>query len=932
MCSKCLLESKSAISKVESKPIKQKSIFGRDGASDNTPDSCIKCGKPAEPTKVLCAECLGKHPSFSKKDRTDRQTDRGRKKRSRLAQVFDLFFRHYLTGKDASYIESRSDFFAGSASGLFALVLGLSAIGLGYKTWQEKPAAVSSNSPQAPSNGSPQEVSRKRYKPPGSENVALRLLLNEPKNGSVFKAGESISIAAVPAEGRTVPSRVRFSVVNSSLCEDSSPPFECSWESAPFGNHRISAQAFGKTGERGPVSVNTIKVVAQATGERINSFDRQPPIFISSPSEDARVVLDAYSPSTLVHFDGWVRDAVKIQRVSARLGEETCSVAGVEKFKGACTVLAPGSYVITVDATLADGSTASSSVAFIAERGASRPEKGRVNPYYSQEDVIEVVQDWGRAAPLWDPDDAAAESIIPEDEQSRIAPIFTDAPTVPEVARFVQMVRLTDATSAGSFDDYVASLSPTAAPPATAWSAQFGRIVIPLQPRFFGFSGTPPIPAPLERNSIYGLPRFASRAISFLSFHEQEGGHVALMGAQEKSASMERDIYFLGTLPTTATEGAYSDTDTDKASDIFDGLFIHYFAVLGEKGSENAAITKLLAAGSFLPYETKRVLKSSGNYAAILQWLWRAALPYSDASGRALPFSHEARHRVAYVARGDESLSALSAAQSYHRYNEVLHMREMARLAGSFKGVLPPVTLLSLVDYSVSKGQETIISKAAWDDSRQRIKLMLPTVARVWGEEGEAIQMRIDLSGSYDIFGKPLSFTVKPLYPEHQALVSISQESSSQFLISAHFDPKLPRSRIPVIATASNGTFEGTPAFINFLWPEEQLRGESQPQSASHGGPESHVNTNKRPTITSHTPSHLSARVGSTVKIPLSCTDPEGFDTTWIRWHKEPGVIENSVYIFPVTADYAGRTLTLHFICSDGTGGYGGLERTLRIE
>jgi hypothetical protein len=921
---------------VEPKPIKVKSLFGLEGASGDTPDSCIKCGKPAEPTKVLCAECLGKHPAFSKKDRADRQADRGRKKRSQLAQVLDLLLRHYLTDRDASYIEGRSDFFAGAIPGFLALVLGVSAIATGYQTWQENRETVSrfmdSTPFQAGENESSQASKRKRYKPPGSDNNTLRLLFTEPRTGSVFKAGEAIPLAAVPAEGSTIPARVHFAGVTSSLCEVKSVPFECSWMSPPPGTHRISAQAFGRAGERGPIAVTTIKVVAQAALERLKRTEREEPIFISSPAEDARVVLDSYSPSTAVHFNGWVREAAKIEKISARIGDTACSIEGVGKFKGACAVSTLGSYVITVEAALLDGSTSSSSVAFIVERGASRSEKGRVNPYYSQEEIFEVVQDWGRTDPLWDPADPAADSIIPEDESSRIAPVFRDASTTPEVAGFVQMAQLAEVSTAGSFDDYVASLSPDVAPPATAWSAPFGRIIVPLQPRFFGFSGTPPVPAPLGRASIYGLPRFASRAIAFLSFHEQGGGHVALMGRQDKTAALEREVYFLGTLPATAAGGSYTDNLPDEASDLFDGLFTHYLALAGEKGKENAAITKLMAAGSFLPYETKRSLKLSGNYAAILQWLWRAALPYSNDSGQALPFSHEARHRVAYVARGDESPAVLSAAQPYHRYDEVLHMREMARLAGSLKGVLPPVTMLSLVDYSVSKGEEALVSNATWDDSRQRIKLMLPTVARVWGQEGESIHLRVDLSNSYDIFGKPLSFTVKPLYPEHQALVSVSQESSSQFLISAHFDRRFPRSRIPVIATASNGTFEGTPAFINFLWPEAQLGGESQTQSEGSGGAQVLVNRNKRPVITSHTPANLSARVGATVRIPLSCTDPEGFDTTWIRWHKEPGVIEDSVYIFPVTAEYAGRSLTIHFICSDGTGGYGGLERTLRIE
>lgn len=936
LCPECLLASKGVERREQPKPIKPKSLFGLEDAVADAPKGCIKCSKPAEPTKVLCAECLGKHPSNSKQGRADRQSNNGRKKRSRFAQFIDLFLRYYLTDRDATYIESRSDFVAGAMPGFFTFVLALFALVLGYKTWSgqhEDPAARNATSAsQSSGKDSTTAQGRRSYRQVGADNPSLQIQIVEPKKGSVFKEGESIAFAAVPAQGSSVPARVRFFGVNSQLCEVNSPPFVCSWRPPRIGSYHIRAQAFGSAGQSGPIADTVVQVVTEASFEQLHASERLPVIFIATPTEDTRLILDPSPASTSVYFNGWSREPGKIQRISARLGEQTCSINGVDAFKGVCTVTSPGSHTIAVEATKLDGSTSRAFVAFVAEHGVRGALEGRVNPYYSREELFDLVQDWGRPDPIWETDDSFAESIIPDGEANRIAPIFNDAAIVPEVARFVKMGRLRESSSAGSFDDYVASLSSAVSPPKTTWIAPFGRIEIPLQPRFFGFSGTPPIPAPLERTSIYGAPRFSTRAISLVRFDETGGGHASFLGAPDKNVSLERDVYFLGTLAIAAAGESYSDTLPQQSADSFDGLFTHYLAIAGDKEGENAAITKLVAAGSFLPYETKRILKSSGNYAAMLQWLWRAALPYSDSSGKTLPFSHEVRHRAAYVARGDENVAGLSAAQPYHRYDEVLHMREMARLASNLRGTLPPVTMLSLVDYSVRKGDEVVVTPSNWDDSRQRIKLMLPTVARVWGEEGETIQMRIDLSSSYDIFGKQLRFAVKPLYPEHRALVSVSQESSSQFLVSVHFDSRFPRARIPVIATASNDAFEGVPAFINFLWPEPKLREVGVPKPFDAQIPEAHANRNKRPIVTSHTPQGLVARVGAIVRIPLSCTDPEGFETTWLRWDKEPGAIKDSVYTFPVTSEYAGRNLTLHFICSDGTGAYGGLERTLRIE
>jgi hypothetical protein len=915
---------------------------------------CIKCSKPSEPGKVLCAQCLGKHDSLPKRELQRRE----RRKKSVLERFLVLLFSRFLTVKDAASIESRAELVSGLLAGSFKVGGLIGLVVVGYYAWhpseQKQDEAHSSQSSSQASTADPVATSFRNEQRPHGQNTsgdysargsgmatkvgqwAARftgrhspdIIISEPANGSFFKAGDTLRLVAVPGDMAKLALRVRFVARDRELCDLKAPPFECDWGPLPIGNHIIHAQATDTNGVMGRVASVMIKVVPPAIFDRMPGTPAVLPVFLTQPLDGAHVVLDQSRDSTRVFFKGWVADSLRLAKVSARVGATSCVIREGVDFSGECSVAAVGDHTLTVDVTDLDGQVHTSKLLFSASYSAGTPSATQINPYYSTQDLYSIVQDWGSSDLLRDPQDSVAYSIMPEPEAQRMAPVFYTSLTAPEVARFSGTVRLGAATTAGSFDDYVAAVGTTVAAPARSWTSYGSVTSIPVQPRLFGFINTPPLPAPLSRSSMYGIPPFASRGISFLSLQESQTRSDLLSGRLAEIASYEREQLFLNTLSVTeAMSEAGGDASVGAAQRGESSvrppeLFTHYLAVTGGEAPANDAIVKLLAAGSFLPFDTKRLLKTTGNYGVFLQWLWRAALPYSDEQGAALPFSGELRHRSFYLSRGDVELPPGVSDLGQYRYNEALHMREMARIATQLQGVLPPVTILALVDYAVTQGVDKIPAVTAnWDASRKHIQMMLPTVARVAIGVGEEISMRVALNRSYDLFGRPLTFKIQPLYPQHRSVVSIEQETESQFLIKVRYSADNFYSSIPLIATAANEQYEGAPAFINIV-----------PSSGEGAGEGAHLRRNESPAASSSTPLQISARVGSAIAIPLTCSDPEGAPTQWIRWSDEPGAITDSSYSLVVPREYAGRKITLHFICSDGAGGYGVIERVLHVE
>jgi len=102
----------------------------------------------------------------------------------------------------------------------------------------------------------------------------------------------------------------------------------------------------------------------------------------------------------------------------------------------------------------------------------------------------------------------------------------------------------------------------------------------------------------------------------------------------------------------------------------------------------------------------------------------------------------------------------------------------------------------------------------------ERAKAATFTQARIWGNEGETIELVIDLASSYDLQGRPLEFTCRPLYANQKNL-TVEDLGGGTYRLVARHDPALPKGRLPVIATARNGgPLPSSPVFVNFYWNE----------------------------------------------------------------------------------------------------------------
>ncbi|MFB3892448.1 MAG: hypothetical protein ACE15C_10555 [Phycisphaerae bacterium] len=67
----------------------------------------------------------------------------------------------------------------------------------------------------------------------------------------------------------------------------------------------------------------------------------------------------------------------------------------------------------------------------------------------------------------------------------------------------------------------------------------------------------------------------------------------------------------------------------------------------------------------------KPELKRNGLYIATLLYIWKASLPYEA------PYDSELRHRVAYVAAGDQLIASYLINRTFHLYDDTAHMANM---------------------------------------------------------------------------------------------------------------------------------------------------------------------------------------------------------------------------------------------------------------
>jgi len=401
----------------------------------------------------------------------------------------------------------------------------------------------------------------------------------------------------------------------------------------------------------------------------------------------------------------------------------------------------------------------------------------------------------------------------------------------------------------------------------------------------------------------------------------------------------ERHFFFANCIRATPSHASYEDKDEDKVKDLYDGLFAHSYHALGASGSEVHALYKMMVAGACMPRSTKNLLKKHGAYAIALLTIFKAALPYADAQGQALPFEHELRHRPVYSSNGTPSQAHYCPANAhYHGYDEQRHLQGMMDMARELVSA-PPLAVAKLLSFNVKKDGETISDQARLT---KQVKCISLTNMRFWGRKDEMLEVRINLNQSYDLQHRKLRFKCQVLYP-NQKNVSIREEAPGIFLIRAKHDRKLPKGRIPVICTAYNGlTVPSNPVFINFYWPDENeaddyfsTRGLSKDvrlKIKALGLKRLPVTVNRRPIVDfGFTGDALRCLPGQTVSIDIKARDPEGFPVAVFRRAGQIGTIEQGRFTATIPSADQNEIYRVHFIFSDGTGGYTGKQIKLLV-
>ncbi|MCJ8331749.1 MAG: hypothetical protein MJH11_17440 [Lentisphaeria bacterium] len=402
---------------------------------------------------------------------------------------------------------------------------------------------------------------------------------------------------------------------------------------------------------------------------------------------------------------------------------------------------------------------------------------------------------------------------------------------------------------------------------------------------------------------------------------------------------LERFFFFANCIRATPSHISYEDKKEHMASDVYDGLFGHAYQSVGQSGSEMHGIFKMMLAGAAMPRKIKDLLKHHGAYAPALLTLFKAALPYVDADGKAVPYENELRHRVAYSSHGTpQHVHFCSANAHYHGYNDKLHLKTMMDMASKMKGA-PPVAIAKLSSFKVKDKDGMITDQASL---LKRVKSINLTTMRFWGMPGDTLYASIDLSKSYDLQKKKLTFSCLPVYP-NQKNISIQEESPGKYLIQVKHDPKLPKGRLPVICTVRNGLgIPSNPVFINFYWPGKKEVADYFP---TEGIPKNvlekvrklglrrlPVNVNKRPSIDFGFPGDaIRCKAGEKISIKLIAKDPEGFPITTYLRPGEIGALKNGVYTVKIPPEDKEKIYRIHFIFSDGTGAFTGSELKLIV-
>lgn len=433
----------------------------------------------------------------------------------------------------------------------------------------------------------------------------------------------------------------------------------------------------------------------------------------------------------------------------------------------------------------------------------------------------------------------------------------------------------------------------------------------------------PALFAPPELLGIFGV-NFTSESLA------SRGRYI--VDDFENNDVTERNFFFANCVRASNAYICYNDTDREKSYDEYDGLFCHSFQSIGHSGSMMLAIKKMIDAGECIPRDTREALKINGLYAPALLTLFRAALPFTDAGGRPVPYENELRHRPVYSMAGDCMDYAVRWFKEnipYHTYDEKLHAQTMKEMAKRMK-VAPPTAIMEMTGITVKKEGVILVRNQTKDE---RLKSVNKTIIRVWGKEGETLEINLDLRKSINLSEGPLNYYAHVLYLNQRNVKITRGPQKGTFRIAVKHDPKLPKGRIPVLFFVRNeGELPSNPVFLNFYWPdknETQADYPHEPASYTSLIPLNlRINDNRRPKISfepaADNAGNLFCAPGMRLTLHIKAADPEGYSTTIYRWPGEPGKLAKDVFTWDIPSDSKKTVYPLHFIISDGTGGFTG--------
>ncbi|WP_298542084.1 glycosyl hydrolase family 18 protein [uncultured Aquimarina sp.] len=195
----------------------------------------------------------------------------------------------------------------------------------------------------------------------GVGNTPPTVNITSPEDGAIFEAGSNIQISADASDPDTDGSvaRVQFYRGTTLLGEDTTAPYNYTWNNSTAGNHEIIAKAYDDKGASATATINI-----SVTGIGGNEL---PTVTITSPDEGATFTAGATVgiSADAIDTDGTI-DRVEFYNGNVLLGEDIS-----EPYNYNWSNISEGNYTITVKAYDNENGEGSSSVSINITTGDS---------------------------------------------------------------------------------------------------------------------------------------------------------------------------------------------------------------------------------------------------------------------------------------------------------------------------------------------------------------------------------------------------------------------------------------------------------------------------------------------------------------------------------------------------------------------------------